>query len=315
MAPAVKHRDAAVILGMGFLAGIPRSLARCRPAPTPNTTKRDGRSVPVVGATERRRGERRLIPCWGVMLLSAFVLVACGSDKDGAADATAAGRLDGRRFLSQSIDGHVLVPGTQIRLSFDGDQIGAQAGCNSLGAAYQVRDGRLLIVGDGLTTTDMGCDPPRHAQDEWLSDLLQSTPRIDLDGDTLTLAAADATLHLLDRVVADPDRPLVGTRWRVDTTIRGDAASSVPADSPVMLEFHVDGTLTATSIGCTSADVEVDVEGDTVRFGEFVIDAIGCPAPWEATVELLRAGDARYSITAARLTLTAGDVGIAAVAG
>lgn len=197
------------------------------------------------------------------MLLSAFVLVACSSDKDGAADATAAGRLDGPTFLSQSIDGHVLVPGTQIRLSVDRDQIGAHAGCNSLSAAYQVRDGRLLVVGDGMTATDMGCDPPRHAQDEWLSGFLRSTPRIDLDGDTLTLATADAAVLLVDRVVAD---------------------------------------------------IEVDVKRDTVRFGEFVIDTIGCPPPWDATVELLRAGDARYSITAARLTLTASDVGIAAVA-
>ena len=51
-----------------------------------------------------------------------------------------------------------------------------------------------------------------------------------------------------------------------------------------------------------------------MRFGEFVIDTIGCPPPWDATVELLRAGEAHYSITAARLTLTAGDVGVAAVA-
>ena len=279
---------------------------------TPNPTTRNGHPVPVQTASEQSIGLRRLIAPAAAVLLS-LLLASCGSDNGAVVED--AGRLDGRTFLSQSIDGHALVPGTEIRLSFDRDQIGAHAGCNSLGARYDTRDGRLLIGGEGMTTTDMGCDPPRHAQDEWLSDFLRSTPRIGLDGDTLTLTTADATVRLLDRVVAEPDRPLVGTRWRVDTTIRGDAASSVPDQSPVILEFHDDGTFTATSTGCTSAHVEVDVKRDTVRFGEFLIDAIGCRPPWEATVELLRAGEVRYSITAARLTLIAGDVGVAAVAG
>ena len=241
------------------------------------------------------------------------MFAACGRDSDDD-DADDSGELDGRVFLSQSVVGHTLVPGTDIRLSFDRGQIGAQAGCNSLGAPYRVVDGRLVVSG-GIMMTDMGCDPPRHAQDEWLGHFLQSTPRVDMDGDTLTLASAGAYLTMLDRTVADPDRPLVGTRWRVDTVIQGDAASSVPEGSRVTLEFHDDGTLTATSAGCTSARLEIGVNGDTLRFGEFVIDAIGCPPPWQATVDVLRAGDARYSITAARLTIAAGALGVAAVAG
>ncbi|MEO8694191.1 MAG: hypothetical protein ABI658_11780, partial [Acidimicrobiales bacterium] len=58
----------------------------------------------------------------------------------------------------------------------------------------------------------------------------------------------------------------------------------------------------------------IDTERGTLRFSEFAIDTIGCPPPWEATVAVLRSREARYSITAARLTITAGKIGIAAVA-
>ena len=243
------------------------------------------------------------------------VLAACG---DGSGDSTATDALDGREFLSQSVDGRSLVPDTQIRLTFDDGMLGASAGCNSLSTPYEVVDGRLITPGGGMTTTDMGCDPPRHAQDDWLGGLLQDTPRIDLDGDALILTTADATVRLLDREVADPDRPLLETRWRVDTVIHGDAASSVPEDDPVVLTFHDDETLTATSAGCTSARVDVEVGIDqgvgTLRFGDVLVDAIGCPSPWAETLDVLRAGDATYAVAADRLTITADDVGIAAAA-
>jgi heat shock protein HslJ len=239
----------------------------------------------------------------------ALAVVACGN---GGAGGTA--ELDGREFLSQSVDGHTLVAGTQVRLSFERREMRAVAGCNMLGAPYDVDDGRLVVRGDGMSMTDMGCDPPRHAQDEWLARFLQASPSIELVGDELTLSTADATLHLLDRVVADPDRPLVATRWRVDTLIDGDSASSVPPEHPVTLVFNDDGTLAAESEGCTSArlDVDVDTARHTLRFGDFAVDAIGCPSPWEATLSILRKDEARYSITASRLTITAGSIGIAA---
>jgi heat shock protein HslJ len=266
----------------------------------------------VACVLERRAGRKRCqMMTWLSAMLMTSLFVACGDDTRADADE----RLDGREFLSQSVDGHSLVPGTRIRLSFEGGQIGARAGCNLLGAPYAVTGGRLVVQGDGMTTTDMGCDPARHAQDEWLAEFLRDAPRLDLDGDSLTLTTTDATLHLIDRVIADPDRPLLRTQWRVDTVIDGDAASSVPAEHPVTLEFD-NGKLTAASAGCTSAQLDIDVDSDrgTLRFGDFVIDTVGCPPPWEQTVTVLRSRQARYSITAARLTITSGKIGIAAVA-
>ena len=245
---------------------------------------------------------------------TSVLLAGCGEEDDVGQGGGA--QLDSRTFLSGSVDGWELVPGTDLRLSFDHGQLSAQAGCNSLSATYEVVDDRLEVAGDGMTTTDMGCDPQRHAQDEWLADLLQARPSITLSGSSLTLTTADAALHLVDRVVADPDRPLIGTRWRVDTVVEGDVASSVPTDQPVTLELSADRTITAVSEGCTSVVVDIDIDFDqgVLDLGEVLVDAIGCPVPWDATIELLRQGRIDFEIEATRLTLAAGDAGISAVA-
>src|SRR5918992_2557978 len=118
---------------------------------------------------------------------------------------------------------------TRITLNFvaDGHRLGAQAGCNQMGGPASF-DGDHLVV-DDMATTEMGCDPPRHAQDEWLARFLTSRPEWSRSGSTLTLDNGTARIVLEDRDVADPDRPLRGTRWVVDTIVEGETASSVPA--------------------------------------------------------------------------------------
>ncbi|MFN0089356.1 MAG: META domain-containing protein [Acidimicrobiales bacterium] len=258
------------------------------------------------------RGRFRLVAASGTAVFAALLLIGgCGRD-DASPDAEQ-GPLDGRVFLAQSAVGRELVPGSTIRLAFDRGQLSATAGCNSLGAPYRLADDRLVVRG-GVTMTEIGCDAARHLQDQWLADVLQGVPRVALDGATLTLTTADATLHLLDRTVAGPDRPLVGTRWQVDTVLRDGVAASVPEQSRVTLEFGDDGTLVATSPGCTSAHLAVTVGPLSMRFGDVTIDSVGCPRPWAATVDVIRAADTSYTITGARLTIRAADIGIVAVA-
>jgi heat shock protein HslJ len=143
----------------------------------------------------------------------------------------------GKTYLSTAVteDGNPkqLVSNTRIRLEFaeqpnpneEGprvyDVLRAYAGCNMIGAAAAAGellvDGRLWI--DGVDRTQMGCEPPLHAQDEWLAKFLGSKPSWQLNGDQLTLTSAGTTITLLDRKVAEPDFPLDGIRWKVDTTI------------------------------------------------------------------------------------------------
>src|SRR5687767_13306695 len=85
--------------------------------------------------------------------------------------------LDGRQFLSTHVTvggaPFALVPNTQIRLSFsDGTNLGGSAGCNIFGGTYVLDGDRIVWTGGGMT--EMGCDDPRHAQDDWLTAFLAS---------------------------------------------------------------------------------------------------------------------------------------------
>ena len=59
--------------------------------------------------------------------------------------------------------------------------------------------------------------------------MLGDRPKVALDGNALTLTTEAAKLVLLDRKIAAPDRPLVGTIWTGTTMVEGEAATNSPA--------------------------------------------------------------------------------------
>ena len=44
--------------------------------------------------------------------------------------------LSGQTYEATSVEGYELVPGTALRVGFDGDNLAVRAGCNTLQAAY-----------------------------------------------------------------------------------------------------------------------------------------------------------------------------------
>ena len=112
-------------------------------------------------------------------------------------------------------------------------------------------DGDTLVVGE-LAMTMMGCPDGLAEQDAWVGDLLAAGPTVAETDGTLTVTSGTTVITLLDRKIADPDRPLVGTLWRVETLISNDAASSTPGGAEATLTFNEDGTdLGATFWGRT----------------------------------------------------------------
>ena len=87
-------------------------------------------------------------------------------------------------------------------------------------------------------------------QDQWLTNLLGDA-RIATAGDTLTLDNGKIRLTLLDREVASPDKPLIGTQWMLDSIVDGGAVSSVPAGVTASMRI-VDGQLELDA-GCNMA--------------------------------------------------------------
>jgi heat shock protein HslJ len=189
-----------------------------------------------------------------LVVAALVVLVGCGED----GPVTAAQSLRGRTFLSESVTesgvNRPLVAGTRIRLAFGDSGITVTAGCNTLGADVEITEDRLL-VGE-LSSTEIGSDQPRDDQDSWLAGILAADPGYTLDGDHLTLTSGPTTIALLDRRVAEPDRPLEGTVWQLDGLIDGDTASSAPAGVRATLRIGV-GQLTGEIDGCGRASTTV----------------------------------------------------------
>jgi heat shock protein HslJ len=245
-----------------------------------------------------------------------------GSGDGGAAGggATADG-VRGRTFLSTKVtDGGAarpLVSGSRVTLSFTDDGLRAHAGCNSMGGTARF-DGARLVVQGGLTMTEMGCEPKLMEQDQWLAGLLSAGAQLTVDGDRLVLTSGRTVIELVDRRVADPDRPLVGTTWTLDGFVDGDTASSVPGGVAVTLRLDGQGRV-ALDLGCNTGTGSVRVDGSTLRFGAIRSTTLPCPS-LESSVggqvlDVLDGAAVTADVEAGTLTLTNGSRGLTFRAG
>ncbi|HTV19421.1 MAG TPA: META domain-containing protein [Polyangiaceae bacterium] len=234
----------------------------------------------------------------------------------GATDAQAG--LAGLDFLLESAQGYTPVEGTGVRVSFSDADISISAACNSQFGSYSLCDGRLCV--SDLGRTEIGCEPALLAQDDWFATFFTSSPLVTQTGARLVLEGTDATLTFLDREVADPDRPLVGPTWTVDTMVRGNGPSA--AASPILdlatLEFQPDGQL-AVFVGCLNGSGAYTVGNGTLTFSGVTFSPAPCMPGADQRVidhirQVLAPGDVSFAIDARRLTLTRTDVGLAAVA-
>ena len=210
-----------------------------------------------------------------VLAALGLVLVACGSlaGSGGTTD------LRGRTFLSTAVTENgrpkSLVQGTRILVNFsaDGTKIGANAGCNHMGGDARVENGRL-IVGD-MASTLMGCDGGRNEQDAWVAKLLTERPTIVISGAELVITSVTAEIRLVDRKVADPDRPLTGTLWTVETLIDGNAASSIPIGAVAHFTINPDGAFRGNT-GCNQMGGTAVVTSTAIRFSGVFTTKMAC---------------------------------------
>lgn len=254
------------------------------------------------------------------MLIAAILAIAALVAACGGASSTpspTAQTLDGRTFLSTKVDGPALAPGTVIRITFQNGNVSVNAGCNGFGGPYRV-DGNNLIVGQ-IVTTEIGCAPNLMAQDQWIAGLI-SASTIGLDGNTLTLALSGIRVTFLDRVVADPDRPLLGTRWVVDGLINGGTVSSAPLGGGAGASFtFTDGSvgnedhLLALDTGCNTGSASAKIDGSSITLGTLSLTKKACGqglAALEQAVTTVARGTMAYSIVADQLTLMTAGVGL-----
>lgn len=255
---------------------------------------------------------RPLTGILGLSLLLSGGGVACSSNHDSVSK-----QLEDRSFLLQQAKGYEPVSGTTVQLSFGNAALRLNAGCNHLSGRFQII-GDTLVMSE-LSMTEMGCPEERQAQDTWFADFITSKPILKLDVNTLTLSARDVVLRFLDRELADPDRPLVGPAWRVDTILSRGAATTYAISLPMpILRFMADGTLQLDS-GCgagtggfASTAAELTFRG--VSLTESACADANLALMLDSLLGVMGDGAATYRIEAARLTVQKGDAGFMATA-
>ena len=229
--------------------------------------------------------------------------------------AASAPSLANRTFLSVGVtEGGAprpLVGDTRIRLDFRATDLGASAGCNSMGGTYRIENGRLVFEGGSMT--EMGCDAERAAQDQWLIALLASKPAARLTGDELILESGSIVVRLLDRKVVEPDVALTGPTWTVFSIINGDVVSTPPQPVPATLQFNGDGTMTIFA-GCNQGGATWKAVGSGIQVSDLVLTKKACDGPAgaleSAVLGVLRAGTIAAAIDSNQLTLQAGTQGL-----
>lgn len=235
------------------------------------------------------------------VLALALVLAGCGDGETSAADAGE--DLTGRTFVSREVTGHELVAGTRVSIEFrDETTVRVNAGCNHLFGEIDVRRDRLDVSSMG--GTEMGCDPERHRQDEWIAGLLGDAPTWELAGDTLTLTSGDVEVSLVDRAVADPDRPLEGTTWVLDGIVDGGSVSSVPTG--VTGSLHVESERIGFRV-CNEGSAELTIGEGELTIGGIEHTEMACDKTTmgvEAAVVATLTGRISYMIETGILRLT-----------
>ncbi|MEV4124964.1 META domain-containing protein [Nocardia sp. NPDC049707] len=184
----------------------------------------------------------------GVLLAVAAGLVA-GCSNDGKQENKPAASPMGRTFVSTGVEGEQIPGGGPMTLTFADGRISANSGCNTVSGTVDLTEG-ILHVGT-LASTLMACPDERNQADSWQDKVLAALPKWRLDNSTLTLTGKEITVTLLDKKVAQPDRPLIGTTWIVSALMTPDAQirSQTLDDVKPTLTIAADGAVSGNA-GC-----------------------------------------------------------------
>ncbi len=266
-----------------------------------------------------------------ILAIAALTLAACGGGSEAAPTPSApvaspepAGdpaALFERAFASTSVTENgvdrPLVEGTQAVLTFGVDQLGANAGCNTMSAAASFADGVLTVDAAGMAMTMMACAPELMDQDTWLAGFLTSTPAWSFDGTTLTLASPTTTMTLTEKTdVMQPESmgagELAGTTFS-STAVHVNGKPRPLAEDSVIELVYEDGIVTARA-GCNTLTGAGSFDGGVLVLGPLASTRMACSEALMQQDEWLSAflaSKPTWTFESGVLTLAGGDTTIA----
>ena len=244
-----------------------------------------------------------------VTLSLVLLAAACGGRErtpvDLATDAPGI-NINGKEFWSTSVNeggiNRPLAEGTRISLRFEAGGVRVGAGCNNIGGTYAIDDNVMVI--DSMFSTEMGCDSERHAQDEFIIEVLNSQPTLATGTNTLTITTPKTMIELVDREVVETDNPLIETQWVVEGFFDPITATSNAVDNPAHLVFEPDGQVAGFDC-CGPFEIAYRVTEIAVTLA--VAPLTGCSEYSAAFSSILGRGTLLFEIRGTHLTLTAED--------
>ncbi|SEK21152.1 META domain-containing protein [Rhodococcus maanshanensis] len=243
----------------------------------------------------------------GLALLAAAFLTACSAE---STPTPSGADLQGRTFVSTEVEGAPIPGGGPLTVEFVGqDRISMTAGCNRGNSTVDLSDG--TVVTGPIATTMMACVGDTAGADEWMTSLFEADPAWTLDGDTLRLTTSDTSVTLVDKKIANPDRPITGTTWVVDQLISPTAVTTSVAletAAPTLL-IGDDGSVSG-STGCNRMTGTAQVAGDKVTFGPLATTMMACEpdvAEVERAVLGVLNGETTFTVDADRARVMQAD--------
>jgi heat shock protein HslJ len=246
-------------------------------------------------------------------VLALVGLAACGSDDDSSDDTTADAAadgdtsLDGRAFVSTSVEGQDLVEGSKIAITFDDGSLAMYAGCNNAVGAYTLTDGTLTV--GPMAQTRMACEDALMAQDTWILAMLEAGPTVTSDGENITIEGSGTTIELAADNGENAANPLDGSRWRFETlTVDGKMTAAAEGASLAFHDYSVE-----VFTGCNLGSGGVEVTESKITFGPIAITLMACEGAageFEAALLPVLTGEFDYVIEGQTLTLTSGKTEI-----
>ena len=230
----------------------------------------------------------RLVLSTLLLLLLSGLLAACS---DGSGDATSeptssgeasgtavdSAALEGTTYISTGVEGHELVPGSEIQLGFEEDAMSVSAGCNTMFGSYELTDTTLAWAGEPASTM-IACEPDLADQDQWLAELFTAGVTATSDGETLTLTGEGVTIQLASTSAAPLDG-LLGSRWTGIATISDGTTSRLPVRTRRPTLSVRDDGLARLFTGCNSGRTTVRIDGSSLAFANTRATRGTCEGP------------------------------------
>jgi heat shock protein HslJ len=204
------------------------------------------------------------------IMASLLILGACASTSSQG------GKLTGKVWVLDNLNGKPPVAGTQITAAFTADdKVGGTAGCNSYSGQYSVSGSKIQFAGP-MASTMMACAQPVMDQENAYFQALAAAKSYAVNGDQLALKDSAGS------VVASynaQSQDLAGSSWLAIGYNNGkQAVVSVSAGSELTAIFGKDGNLTG-SAGCNEYNGPYKVDGAKITIGPLASTRKSCNDP------------------------------------